>query len=162
MKDRANYHTVSLSKEYFKFSCAHFTILSKTKREHLHGHDYFLSIVLDYPADQFIDYNFFKKELKKICEYFDEKIIIPSLCSELKIEKLKSNYTIRFRNDLFSFPKRDVLFLPISNTSLEEINNYIFSLIKKNSVFRYYKVKDIVLTLKNCGQESFVKGVISA
>ena len=146
---KATHHTISIEKDYLKFSCAHFTILDPLKRERLHGHDYYLSLEVEYPASSFVDYNLFKNQLRKICKKFDEKVILPQHSEELKIKKNKSNIEIRFQNDFFSFPEKDTLILPVSNTTLEELSHHLFKLFKESSSFKKCHVKNLTLFLEN-------------
>ena len=157
----SKYNVVSISKDYLKFSCAHFTILGPSKRESLHGHDYYLSLEVEYPTSSFIDYNVFKKQLKLICELLDEKTLIPKNSPVIKIKKNKANIEVIFKDDFFSFPEKDVLVLPVSNTTLEEISHYLFGLLVKNKTLKQCNVRNLTLHLDNCGQSSIVNGIVN-
>lgn len=158
---KSNYHIISIEKDYLKFSCAHFTILGPSKRERLHGHDYYLSLEVEYPVSSFIDYNVFKDQLRVVCNQFDEKIIIPKHSKLLQVKKNKSNIEIKFQNDFFSFPEKDTLILPVTNTTLEELSHHLFKILKESSSFKQSKVRNLTLFLENCGQCSIVKGVVT-
>jgi 6-pyruvoyltetrahydropterin/6-carboxytetrahydropterin synthase len=157
---RPNYHTISIRKQAFKFSCGHFTLLSGSRRELLHGHDYFISFELDYPSQKFIDYNIFKNEIKILCQMLDEKVIIPSKSKHLKIKKKEKNIEITFNNDFFSLPSKDILLLPIENSTLEELSHYIFSTLAKSKCYQVNKVRRLKIIVENCGQKSMVEGFL--
>lgn len=122
-----------LKKERFHFSCAHFTIFSPEKRERLHGHTYNVAASFLAPSDKFIDYNILKDEILEICKKLDESTIIPENSKHLKIEKLEKSIRIDFNDDTFLFPEKDVILLPIENTTIEEISEHIYTTLKEKT-----------------------------
>ena len=154
----ASFFTISVRKQAFKFSCGHFTVLSALKREPLHGHDYFLSFELDYLKNKFVDYNVFKNEVRLLCKELDEKVLIPTKSAHLKIKKNKKNIELSFKDDFFSLPSKDVLLLPIKNTTLEEISDYIFNVLSRKECFSEHEVRRLKVIIENCGQRSIREG----
>ncbi|MEM7645838.1 MAG: 6-carboxytetrahydropterin synthase [Pseudomonadota bacterium] len=116
--------TVQLSKERFKFSSTHFTIFSEDRAEALHGHNYSVSVNLEFKsldektglAAEFSD---LKSIISEICDHLDEKVLLPSQSPFLNIEDENTNWKVTFANKHYSFPKMDCEVLEMVNTSSE-------------------------------------------
>ena len=118
---------IELHKEDMKFSIGHFTVFSETERENLHGHNYFLHVTLNFEKNEnglSFDYRFYKEMLRNICKKIDEAVIIPGLCKYLTITETNTHYHINFNSEIMSFPKRDIIILPIRNVTIEELSNW--------------------------------------
>ena len=120
--------TITLAKEYFKFSIAHFTIFSATERERLHGHNYTVAAELDTRvgdnglADNYRDY---KQLLKQVCQNLDEYLLLPEHSPHLNIETAANDYIVRFNQETLTFPIRDTKILPVRNITVEELSRYL-------------------------------------
>lgn len=118
---------IEISKQALNFSAAHFTIFSKTEREDLHGHNFQVECELTSPIDDnglIFDYSLIKSVVKEICDELDEKMILPERSPFLSIER-DGEYIIAVYNDeRIPFLPRDVITLPISNSSVEELSHY--------------------------------------
>ncbi|CAG9336339.1 unnamed protein product [Blepharisma stoltei] len=100
--------------------------------ELLHGHEYHLSISLEWcgPCNFLpINKDYIRTLLLEICSSFDKKIMIPEHSKEFPFEDLDGHFRVNFRSIHFEFPKRNCIVLPISNTTCEELSKYINSLI---------------------------------
>lgn len=119
---------LSIAKENLKFSSSHFLIFDEKTAEMLHGHNYQVSLKV-YPKEgialpstgYFIDFAVIKKLVKALCDEWDEHVLIPQKNSEMKISDNSQhpNYDIIFRDRFYSFPKKETVLLPITNTSVE-------------------------------------------
>jgi 6-pyruvoyltetrahydropterin/6-carboxytetrahydropterin synthase len=115
---------IEISKEYLHFAAAHFTIFSKTEREDLHGHNFHVeasahtSIGDDGLA---FDYNLLKTRLKHLCDALDEKTLLPEQSPHLTIEDDGDYVIARFADERIPFLPRDVMTLPVSNVTVEEL-----------------------------------------
>jgi 6-pyruvoyl-tetrahydropterin synthase len=126
MATQETFH-VHVTKDYLKFSAAHF-IAYPGFRERLHGHNYRVSIVAHGqlgPQGYVIDFGIVKKIARRLCERLDERILIPEQSDCLTIRDAGANVVLRYENDEFSFPKGDVILLPIIHTSVEEMARYL-------------------------------------
>jgi 6-pyruvoyltetrahydropterin/6-carboxytetrahydropterin synthase len=124
--------TIELAKEYLKFSAAHFTIFSATDRERLHGHNFTVSAKLRAPVDDnglCFDYAIFKQHLKQLCESLDEYTLIAEHSKHLKIEKDGDYYRVVFNGEAMIFLRSDTLLLPVRNTTVEELSDYLINRI---------------------------------
>ena len=124
-------NTLHLAKQNFKFSSAHFLIFDEKSAEMLHGHNYQVSVDVSCATDEkapdlgyFIDFNVLKKMIKEQCDLWDEHILLPEKNSEMRhqISQNGKNYDIHFRDRFYSFPVLETIWLPISNTSVENLS----------------------------------------
>ena len=120
-----------LAKQNFKFSSAHFLIFNATEAEMLHGHNYQVEIKLygpepaDYQAQgYFVDFSVIKKTIKAHCDIWDEHVLLPAKHPDMKYKKSvdEKNYEIHFRDRFYSLPVQETLWLPITNTSVEQLS----------------------------------------
>lgn len=139
--------TLHLAKENFKFSSAHFLIFDEKSAEMLHGHNYQVRVQLVCPENTennqsgyFADFNIFKKAIKAKVDQWDEHVLLPALHPDMKY-KLSTdgkNYEVHFRDRFYSFPKNEVIWLEVTNTSVEQFSKILatefFSLFKKYGV----------------------------
>ena len=127
-------HTVHLSKESFKFSSAHFTVFNASQAERLHGHNYYVSVDLqfsdfDKSTDLTIDFHKLKKDIQKSCDYLDEYVLIPKNSSFLSYSKIEQHTQIQFSEKRYLFPDSDIRLLPLANITCEGLCKYLLSLI---------------------------------
>ena len=85
-------YTLFFEKPRFKFSSSHFTIFDGETAETLHGHNYHVKLKLSFAdvdpkTELALDFNVVKKELTKICDELDEKVLIPEDSPYLTIHK---------------------------------------------------------------------------
>lgn len=106
--------------------------MKKKSAERLHGHNYKvkLEFYMDRGSDknQFgytVDFNVLKKIIKSKLDYLDEHVILPKLHPEIKAVEAGAGLRLHFRDREYLFPKEEVLLLPITNTSVEELANYL-------------------------------------
>lgn len=122
--------TITIAKEYLKFSAAHFTIFSATERERLHGHNFTVSAEITATVDDngmTSNYRVYKDALKRCCEAIDEYMLLPAQSPFLTIEPEGCEYVVRFAQETLRFLQADTLLLPIRNTTVEEFSHYLLS-----------------------------------
>lgn len=126
---------IELAKERFKFAASHFTIFSESEAEGLHGHNYALSVVLEYKeidpdtglSSRFSD---LKSEIDNLCEALDEKILIPTESPFIELGETSTNIELKFSGRFYSFPKLDCKLLNIANTSSECLAQWVYDELK--------------------------------
>lgn len=121
---------IHLQKENFKFSCSHFTVLSKDTAEHLHGHNYQVRVSLkvsdlDPDLGFAFDFNVVKPIIKDLCDELDEKILVPLESPYVLVGETEEQVDVKFKSRNYSFPKEDCFLLPISNVTSEELARWI-------------------------------------
>lgn len=121
---------IRIYKEYFNFAAAHFLIFEDGTREELHGHNYQVQMlvegVLDPNQDIFIDFLHIKPIVKAACDAIDHRTLLPQFSPHLAVEVKEQEVTaVYMESDRWVFPKRDVVILPIPNTSAERLAQYL-------------------------------------
>lgn len=116
--------TVELYKEALKFSAAHFTLFSPTRRERLHGHDFFVSCALTAPVGPgglIADYTGLKRALRRMCDAWDEALLLPGASPWLGIEAGGAFVYATFDGLRMPFVAEEVRVLPVANITLEAL-----------------------------------------
>jgi 6-pyruvoyltetrahydropterin/6-carboxytetrahydropterin synthase len=135
--------TLYLAKQNFKFSSAHFLIFNATEAEMLHGHNYQVSVELFGPVPDsyhsqgyFVDFSVIKKVIKAKCDLWDEHVLMPEKHPDMKCQKSadSKNYEIHFRDRFYSLPIKETIWLPITNTSVEQL-----SMLLADNLFSEFK-----------------------
>lgn len=128
--EQPKYSRIELAKQALNFSIGHFTILSATTRENLHGHNFQLmcEVTAPLPEDGLVfDYGILKGLLKSLCDEIDEQMILPGKSPYLTVEN-EGGYTVAlFNGERIPFLDRDVTVLPIANVTVEELSHYFLS-----------------------------------
>lgn len=115
---------ITVKREDMKFSCAHFTIFSKTERERVHGHNFRVWAELWSSVDSngmAIDYTIIRKIILNTCKELNEHMLIPEFSPHLKINKESSKIEITFNNQSMMFLNSDVKILQLLNITNEEL-----------------------------------------
>lgn len=146
-----NQYSIKVYKQYFNFASSHFLIFDDGSREPLHGHNYRVMIKGEAPslkADVVFDFLDIKPIVREVCDSLDHKLLIPKDNPKLIIHENDTNYQIITPDESeFSFPKSDVLLLPILNTSAERLAIYINSQVRRltkerfNFVFSTFEIE---------------------
>lgn len=123
-------YNLEISKESFKFAVSHFAIFGPECAERLHGHNYYVKFLLNYSRTSedlgmAVEFNDIKPVLQKVCKDLDEYILIPKKSPFLTISEDEGQVNVTFHKKNYSFPKEDVLFLPLLNISCEELSKYL-------------------------------------
>ena len=141
--------TVEIHQDENQFSAGHFTIFSATEREDMHGHNYSVSIAIHaILSDEGLsfDYRVYKKKCQALCEKLDRRFLLPSLSPFLKLEETEDMWIAHFNQERMPFLKRDVVILPISNITIEELS-YWFS--QELTVMANHRIKEITVKVFN-------------
>lgn len=116
-----------------RFSACHF-IPDHPKCGCLHGHTYAISVRIEgEQAGEFIiDFEQVKGIVNNICDRLDHRVLIAEKDPRLRIEK-KGNVSIEMigSKKKYVLPSEDVVFLPTSSVSAEDLCKYFTSGIAK-------------------------------
>ncbi len=120
---------IDLSKEYLKFSAAHFLIFPDGSSERLHGHNYRVFVQLEAGLDEHglvIDFKRIKPVVREICDGLDEHWLIPGEHPVLRYAEREDGVTeVWYKGLYYAAPTQDVIVLPINNTSSENLATWI-------------------------------------
>lgn len=126
--------SIEVAKDYFNFASAHFLIFANGRREALHGHNYQVSVAIEGELDRagvILDYISFKPVVKRVCDDLDHRTLIQSKSPILKVRKRHAEVEILYKTQKLLLPRRDVILLPIANTSTELLAEYISKQIRR-------------------------------
>ena len=153
---------IRVEKEYLNFAAAHFVIYPSGRREALHGHNYYITAEVDgqlsEQQDLFIDFCDIKPILRQIADSLDHKLLLPKAHPRLVCrEEGSSVFACYNGQEHFQFPKEDVLFLPVPNTTAECLSKYICAMTVEGLLEQYAeaKIERIQISLEEtCGQSA--------
>ena len=121
--------SIEVNKDYLKFSAAHFLIFPDGTAERLHGHNYkvFVEVHTDLSEHGLVlNFREIKPLVRELVDTLDEHLLIPGEHPVLTCEKSEgSSFEIRYKERRYIIPDNDVLVLPISNTSAENLAGYL-------------------------------------
>jgi 6-pyruvoyltetrahydropterin/6-carboxytetrahydropterin synthase len=117
--------SISIYKDAFHFSAAHFLIFPNGDAERLHGHNYRVTVEIESdltPHGLVLDFKLIKPMVREICDELDEHFLVPGEHPVLTARPLDRETTeVRYRDKRYLIPSEDVLVLPINNSSSENL-----------------------------------------
>jgi 6-pyruvoyltetrahydropterin/6-carboxytetrahydropterin synthase len=140
--------TIEVAKEAMNFSAAHFTIFNATDREDLHGHNFQVACQITAALSEaglLFDYGIIKRALRALCDEIDEKVLLPEQSPHLQISEEDGYVLAQFNGERIPFLPRDVLTLPIANTTVEEFSRYFLDRVKALPQFQSFGVTHLIL-----------------
>jgi 6-pyruvoyltetrahydropterin/6-carboxytetrahydropterin synthase len=116
---------LQIRKEALKFSAAHMTVFADGTKENLHGHNYRTVLHVQFERfslDEMLPFSVLKKEMRRICEEWDEKILLPSFCpfAEITSDSAES-LEIQVCGKRYVFPRDEVVLLPVDTVTTESL-----------------------------------------
>ena len=121
--------SIEIHKDYLKFSAAHFLIFPDGTAERLHGHNYKVFVEVHSDLDQHglvLNFREIKPIVRQIVDELDEHLLIPGEHPVLRCAPLdEGSVEIRYRERRYVIPREDVIVLPVSNTSAENLASYL-------------------------------------
>ena len=123
-------YRVSVSKDYLVFASAHFITFRGHQCETLHGHNYRASVVVEGALDPqswyVFDFGVLKRIMRKLCDDIDHKVLLAMENPHLQIAEQEDSVTVAYDNKpRYVFPKRDCALLPMPNTTVEMLAEYL-------------------------------------
>ena len=126
--------SIEVAKDYFNFASAHFLIFANGKREPLHGHNYQVSVVLEGELDHsgvVLDFITFKPVVKQVCDALDHRTLIQTASPMIKVRRRPQEVEVRYGKQKIVLPRRDVILLPLLNTSTELLAEHVAGQIRR-------------------------------
>ncbi len=150
--------TVEIHKEELKFSAGHFMLFSGSSRETMHGHDYQVGVAFDCMVGNngmSFDLRYYKEQLRSLIQTLDYHFILPSQSPFLKLEEQTDKWLATMGPETFSFYKKDVVVLPITNVTLEDLSFWFLQqMTNKLQELRAHTIHAIRVTVYNGRSES--------
>lgn len=152
------YKTIEFHRGRLKFASGHFTIFSKTEREPLHGHNYYLAgkitSAIDEPGITF-DYRIIRNKLQALCERLNYQMLLPTQSPYLKLTEDAEQYHVVFNGKKMSFPIEDVVLLPIANVTLEELSDWFLQeILQEKQFFNEHMITAVTIQVFNGPEQS--------
>jgi 6-pyruvoyltetrahydropterin/6-carboxytetrahydropterin synthase len=125
--------SIEVAKDYFNFASAHFLIFADGEREPLHGHNYQVSVAMEGELDAagvVLDFISFKPLVKGVCDDLDHRTLIQTASPILKISRHAGSVEILYKKQKLLLPRKDVILLPLMNTSTELLAEYVAQQIR--------------------------------
>jgi len=119
---------VQLQKEQLVFSAAHFITFAGDICECLHGHNYGVRAEVIGALDEnryVIDFIAFRDALADIVKQLDHHVLLPTTHPLIEVVPTEHEVTVTFRHKRWVFPREDCMLLPVTNTTAEEIAEYM-------------------------------------
>lgn len=121
--------SIKVDKDYLKFSAAHFLIFPDGSAERLHGHNYKVFFGIESDVDDHglvLDFKKIKPLIKRLVDEVDEHFLVPGRHPVLRVERRADGQTeILYRDRRYLLPSEDVIVLPISNSSAENLATWL-------------------------------------
>ena len=156
--------SIHIEKDYLKFSAAHFLIFPDGSAERLHGHNYKVFVDLETPLDQHglvLNFREIKPLIRELVGELDEHFIIPGKHPVLTYEANgEASIEIRYRERRYLIPANEVMVLPISNTSAENLAGWIAETLLDRLAKRFDGLVPICLRVgveETAGQRGIVE-----
>lgn len=119
---------VRVTKDYTVFCSGHFITYEGDKCEPLHGHNYRAAASLEGRCDEnayVFDFVALKRLLRGICDRLDHRMLLPRDNRLLAVSEDGPGFVVRYREKTYTFPREDVVMLPIPNTTAEMLAQWI-------------------------------------
>lgn len=145
------------------FSAAHF-IIGHKKCEHLHGHNWRVGVTVEGEPDErglVVDFFDLESFLKSLCDSYDHRLLLPENNRSLKrlLEGESTRISVHGRE--FEFPSEDVVWLPVVNTTVEELARVVADEMVRN--LPYPNVRRITVWVEESpGQSATEKRQVKA
>jgi len=122
--------TVAVRKEDLVFAAAHFITLPGHRCEPLHGHNYRaaveLSGALEPEAWYVYDFVALKQLMRRLVGELDHKVLLPATNPALSVRETNGTVTVAYDGrPRYVFPVTDCVVLPIPNTTVEMLAQYL-------------------------------------
>jgi len=121
---------VSVRKEDLVFAAAHFITLPGHRCESLHGHNYRTAVEISGglgPEAWYVyDFVALKQLMRRLTNELDHKVLLPTTNPSLAVQEQLGTTTVSYDgHERYSFPAGDCVMLPIPNTTVEMLAQYL-------------------------------------
>ena len=130
---------VAVTKDNLVFASAHFITFAGHRCETLHGHNYRTRVViegeLDPEAHFVVDFVELKRLMKRLTDEIDHKVLLPLQNPKLQISEQDDAVLVSYEGrPRYRFPKLDCALLPIPNTTVEMLAQYLAGRVRQELV----------------------------
>ena len=149
---------VSITKEDLVFAAAHFITFAGHRCEKLHGHNYRASLVVEgglEPDSWFVvDFSAVKKVMRSLTAELDHRVLLPRDNPALTISQHDGSVRVAFAGQpRYVFPTGDCVILPIPNTTVEMLAQYLAGRVRAELRFAHLRTIEVEVE-ENFGQSA--------
>lgn len=121
---------VTVTKEDLVFAAAHFITFAGHRCETLHGHNYRTGVIIEGGIDPeswfVLDFAALKRLMRRLTDELDHRVLLPRDNPKLAISEANGSVHVSFDGaPRYVFPARDCVILPIPNTTVEMLAQYL-------------------------------------
>lgn len=115
---------VTVGKDVLTFAAGHFITFGEEGLEPLHGHNYRVAVELTGDLDEHslvYDFVALRRDMSDLLARLDHRILLATQNPRLRVVEGKGEIEVMHGDTRYVFPRSDVEFLPVSNTTAERI-----------------------------------------
>jgi 6-pyruvoyltetrahydropterin/6-carboxytetrahydropterin synthase len=155
---------VTITKEDLVFAAAHFITFAGHRCEKLHGHNYRASIVIegDLEKDSWfvVDFSAVKKLMRSLTAELDHRVLLPRDNPQLALREENGSVRVAFAGQpRYVFPVGDCVILPIPNTTVEMLAQYLAGRVRAELGVAHLKSVEVEVE-ENFGQSASYREVL--
>ena len=157
---------VAITKEDLVFASAHFITFAGHRCETLHGHNYRAAIFIEgglEPDSWFVvDFAAVKTLMRSLTAELDHKVLLPRDNPKLTIAQDNGSVRVAFDGQpRYVFPARDCVILPIPNTTVEMLSQYLAGRVRAELTGGSVRLKTIEIEVEeNFGQSASYREIL--
>ena len=126
-------YKIVVEKDYLVFACGHFITYTDTC-ETLHGHNYRARVELEGELGEngyVWDFVSLKRLMRRLVDELDHRMLLPLQNTALRLSEQGDGIEVLYKDARYVFPKRDVVLLPIQNTTAEMLARYLAGRVRE-------------------------------
>ncbi len=124
----AQRYKVRVDKDDLVFSAGHFITFAGDQCERIHGHNYRATVEVEDDLDEnhyVFDFIALRDITRVITGELDHRMLLPTENPLVRLETEGENIVARYKHRHYSFPREDVVLLPIPNTTAEMLARHL-------------------------------------
>lgn len=125
---KRNRYTVRVAKDYLVFSSGHFITYDGDHCERIHGHNYRVAVEVEDELDAnayVFDFITLKDIVREVTDRLDHRMILATENPRIRLVEDGPNIKAVYKDRFWSFPRDEVVLLPITNTTAELLGDYL-------------------------------------
>jgi 6-pyruvoyltetrahydropterin/6-carboxytetrahydropterin synthase len=160
--DSGKRYKVRVTKDYLVFSAGHFITFDGDHCERIHGHNYRTAVEVEDDLDEnhyVFDFLALRDLTRAITDELDHRMLLPAHSPLIRVVEDGPNWTARYRDRYWSFPREECVLLPVANTTAELLANYIAGRLREGITARGLPIPRVmrVEVEECCGQSAEVE-----
>ena len=123
-----NRYTVRVTKDTLVFSSGHFITYDGDHCERIHGHNYRVAVEVEDELDAnayVFDFITLKEVVREVTDRLDHRMLLSTENPLIRLVEDGPNIKAIYKDRYWSFPREEVVLLPIANTTAELLGDYL-------------------------------------